>query len=96
MCAARHVNACDHRCLRRVTSYLSQGNDPLYVSVADVEVRDLLGLPGRGLRARRVLDVPVERLGRHQVDHVVHLKFQLHHLVRWTLQPADTREKSGG
>lgn len=71
--------------------YLSQGYDALYVGVADVKVRDFLRLPGSRLHARRVLDVPVQRLRRHQVDHIINLKVQLHHLVGWTVQPGETK-----
>lgn len=66
--------------------YLSQWDDSLHVGVADVEVRHFLRLPGGGLQARRVLHGPVQRLGGHQVDHVVHLELQLHHLVGRAVQ----------
>lgn len=74
-------------------SYLSQRHDSLDVGVADVEVGDFLRLPGSGLHAGRVLHGPVQSLGGHQVDHVVHLKFQLHHLVRRTVQPTEADDK---
>lgn len=65
----------------QIIPYLSQWYDSLYVGVADVEVRDFFCLPGSCLHASRVLDIPVQSLGRHQVDYVIHLKVQLHHLI---------------
>lgn len=66
---------------RQVPPYLSQGYNSLDVGIADVEMGDLLCLSRRHLHASRVLDVPVQGLGGHQVDYVVHFKLQLHHLV---------------
>lgn len=76
----------------QVLPYLSQRYDSLYVGVADVEMRDFLRLPGRCLHASWVLDVPVQSLGWHQVDHIIHFKFQLHHLIWWTFQSTETEE----
>lgn len=76
----------------QIQPYLSQRYDSLYVGIADVEVRDFLCLSGSCLHARLVLDVPVQRLGWHQVDHIIHFKFQLHHLVRWSFQSKEIKK----
>lgn len=84
MCAAGYVNMHEISVsvlIYQIIPYLSQRYDALYVSVADVEVRDFLCLPGNRLHASRVLNVPVKSLGWHQVDHVIDLKVQLHYLV---------------
>lgn len=77
----------------RVPPYLGQRDDSLYVGVADVQMGDLLRLSGRGLQASWVLYVPVQGLGGHQVDHVVHFKLQLHHLIGRSLQAVKMGKK---
>lgn len=93
---ARVINLPIEVCIctdHHVPPYLGQRDDSLYVGVADVEMGDLLRLSGRCLRASWVLHVPVQGLGGHQVDHVVHFKLQLHHLIGRSFQ-AVKMEKS--
>lgn len=70
----------------QVPPYLGQRDDSLYVGVADVEMGDLLRLSGRSLRASWVFNVPVQGLGGHQIDHIVHFKLQLHHFIGRSFQ----------
>lgn len=76
-----------------VPPYLSQRHNSLDVSVADVEVGDLLRLSGRCLCAGWVLHVPVQGLCGHQVDHIVHFKLQLHHLIGRPFQSEKDRQR---
>lgn len=78
---------------RWVPPYLSQRYDSLDVGVADVEVGDLLRLARRFLCAGGVLHIPVKGLGGHQVDHVVHFKLQLHHLIGRPFKSERDRQK---